>query len=191
MPLAFDQSYFEGTGDVGYSNYAHQHGYLDAELAFILSTFNPIGKTLDVGCGYGYLTQMLIDAGVDAQGIDVSAFAISKDVTTGSKISQLDFLKNPNSGFADKEFDLVVGVYVLECLEKLVDLQKAADEAKRIADRIYFVTSVGSPAPHYQATIAEYEAFVLDEFPAPTWSVTFSDGVAFQPARRCVIVPGA
>lgn len=191
MPLTLDETYFEGTGEIGYSTYTHQHRYLEDELAFVLATFGPtFGKVLDVGCAYGYFTQMLRAAGIDAVGIDVSTYAVGRDVS-GGFVSELDFLSNPNTGFADKEFDLLVSIYTLECMERLVSLRKAAGEAARIANRIYFVTSLGSPAPHYQASQADYEAFVINEFPPPDWTVSFSDGTAFQPSRRVVILPGA
>lgn len=184
MPISFDQSYFEGPGDLGYSDYATQHGYLEAERDFILANFDTAGiRVLDVGCGYGYLTKMLRDAGVDCVGVDISPFAISKDVT-GGFIQQGDV--RGNLPFSNNTFRLVLGVYVLECLETEADIDAAVTEIRRVAhpaSAFYLVASLDSPAPHWRVTRTEFESFISSKFSG----AVFSDGIAFNNPVRVVI----
>jgi ubiquinone/menaquinone biosynthesis C-methylase UbiE len=184
MPIAFDQTYFEGTGELGYSSYQRDHKYLQAEKDFILANFNLAGiSCLEVGCGYGYLTEMMRADGLDWQGVDISSYAIGRDVT-GGNIQQGDVLGTLPYGV--NSFRFVCGIYVLECLETQAQIDVAVNEIRRVAhptSDFYFVVSLGSPTPHWQQTVAQFDAYILSKFP----SALLSDGIAFEPARRVVI----
>jgi 2-polyprenyl-3-methyl-5-hydroxy-6-metoxy-1,4-benzoquinol methylase len=66
------------------------------------------GRVLDVGCGYGFLLRDLIDAGYDAEGMDIAPRADpSLPVREGSL---------PDDSIPDGSFDAVVAIYVIEHL---------------------------------------------------------------------------
>jgi SAM-dependent methyltransferase len=72
-------SYFDGDGGSGYSQYESQElEYLATfrEDVRRIAEFVPSGRVLEVGCAYGYFLQCALDAGYDAYGIDLSPDAV-------------------------------------------------------------------------------------------------------------------
>lgn len=187
MPIVFDQTYFEGTGELGYADYTQQHEYLIAERDFILANFDLTGiPCLEVGCGFGFLTKLMRDAGIDWTGIDVSSHAISQDVS-GGFIQQSDVRSMP---FGTNAFRFCAALYVLECLETDAEIDAAVTEIRRVLHNsqgdLYIVTALGLPFPYYVSTRAAWETKVLSYFP----QALFFDGIAYQPSVRTVIVRG-
>lgn len=78
----YDESYFLKPGQVGYQaeGYSNYDGIPDSEFAWrlnLLSLFCPNrGRLLDVGCATGKFMRLALREGWDAEGIDVSPFAV-------------------------------------------------------------------------------------------------------------------
>lgn len=90
-------------------------------------------KTLDVGCAVGYLVEGLRDRGVDAWGIDISDYAISKvreDIkpycNIGSAVDEIT-----------EKYDLITCIEVMEHL-KPEEYNKAIENMCKATDTILF-----------------------------------------------------
>ncbi len=95
------------------------------------------GKALDLGCGNGKTTSVLIDEGYETMGLDFSRVAIEKcrERFPGSVFVVSSVLEMP---FGDETFDYVTAVHILEHLEH-EDLKAAAQEIRRILKEGGFV----------------------------------------------------
>lgn len=101
----------------------------------ITDFYDPAGKVvLDYGCGPGYLTKYLLDAGaVHVTGIDVSEGEIEQARIRAREDGLADksrflVVDAHATGFPDDSFDLVVGDSILHHL----DLRVALEELRRI-----------------------------------------------------------
>ena len=83
------------------------------------------GRVLDIGCGTGFSTQVLADAGFEVAGIDPSKEMVAAAKARGLGCSEGSFEKIP---FKDREFDAVVSVSALQW----ADYRKAAKEVSRV-----------------------------------------------------------
>ncbi len=188
MPIVFDATFFDGTGDIGYSNYEQQSDYLLDERDFILANFDLTGiACLEVGCSDGKLTQLMRAAGVDWVGVDISDYIVARDKSGG--FIQVGDVRG-GLPFGTNQFRFCASIYNHECLETDVDRDAAIAEIRRVTHNsqgdFYIVTSLGSPSPHYVTTRAAWEAYILGFFP----TAQFFDGTAFQPSVRTVIIRG-
>lgn len=109
----------------------------------IKNVFNP-ASTLDVGCGPGYLIKLLDEAGVAADGVDISSDVlemapseIKERIRIGS-IAQLSI--------ADRSYELVICREVLEHLS-VNDLFKAVLNMCRVSSRYVYLTTRFHPNP--------------------------------------------
>lgn len=104
----FDEGYFEKNWRGGYSNYTNESaGFVNCWVDMIKQT--PHMTVLDVGCAYGPVVKKLREDGIEAFGIDVSEWAISK------KIDEHCFLYDGvHIPFPDRMFDNVVAFDVFE-----------------------------------------------------------------------------
>jgi SAM-dependent methyltransferase len=131
----FDREYFDGgKGEYhGYTTklYSRIFSYLaNIYRALCIRIFLSPRKVLDVGCGTGRMIYLLRQLGVDARGIDISHYAISRaGVETQPFISHGDITKLP---FPDKSFDLVTTFDVLEHIPT-DKLEKAISECNRVS----------------------------------------------------------
>jgi ubiquinone/menaquinone biosynthesis C-methylase UbiE len=107
----------------------------------ILSTCGG-GRLLDVGCGMGLLVRTLLGKGVDARGVDASAFAIERanQFAPGRYVSG-SMLQLP---FEDEAFATVVTTDALEHLAD-PDVAPALAELYRVTRRYAFVTLSTAP----------------------------------------------
>lgn len=76
---------------------------------------NPGGKVLDVGCGVGQVVVTLASAGIDAWGVDVAQANIDRASKATHRCLWYDGNRLP---FADREFDVVGALNVLEHVEE-------------------------------------------------------------------------
>ena len=101
-----------------------------AALGRLLHGFPRSGSVLELGCGTGHFTRWLIDGGLAAVGLDLSAAMLAEArVLNGVPLVQGDARKLP---FADGTFDLVVLITTLEFLEQP---REALVEALRVSRR--------------------------------------------------------
>ncbi len=98
------------------TSYANPLGYLSRqEPAYygVAATVPTGGKILEVGCGLGYFTYALAEAGYDAVGIDVSDSAIQEATKKyGNYFRHADFFTMTVS--EDQKFDAIIMVELIE-----------------------------------------------------------------------------
>jgi 2-polyprenyl-6-hydroxyphenyl methylase/3-demethylubiquinone-9 3-methyltransferase len=122
-----NNDFYEELEEKWYTDWSHPIALLRKENEvrnpWILETIHrilgPGKKILDVGCGGGFLTNALAQAGHDAVGIDLSAnslkVASAKDATKSVRYIQADALHLP---FPENSFDVVCAMDLLEHVER-------------------------------------------------------------------------
>lgn len=91
-------------------------------------------SALDLGCGDGLLLSLLKEKGIIGKGLDISDEAVTKTKNKGFEASVSDF--SDRLPFADKTFDVVVSLDVLEHLYNPENLLK---EASRVSKRFVII----------------------------------------------------
>lgn len=116
-PRLYDKLYT--TGEIGYHHDVSKDGLSLLELAYKDTTFGavfenlPYAGTLDIleiGCGYGFLTNALIQHGTHARGIDVSekCIAYARERYGGY------FEKKTITEMSEGTFDMIIAIEVIE-----------------------------------------------------------------------------
>jgi SAM-dependent methyltransferase len=102
-------------GRSGYASYDRVSSNADVAGYLLWRTFGGAVRTLDVGCATGFVVEVLRELGVEAQGCDISAYAVDH-ATAGARghVRVGDLLAG--LPWPDASFDLVS---VLETLEHL------------------------------------------------------------------------
>lgn len=157
MSELYDKKYFDcytfNFNVVNYSECDEIKEYFDNLAKNIVDKFNP--KTvLDCGCAMGYLVSALRRLGVEAFGIDVSEYAISK---VEPQIKENCF----KASITDKlpqvlpdNFDLVVCNRVLDCMS-YDDVAIALNNLSQISDNIL----IGDACSYYEDNVESYIKF--------------------------------
>lgn len=131
--------YWDGDRRVNYGGYTYDGRWLKVANAMVSHYGLKTGdKVLDVGCGKGFLVYDLGQAvpGIDAFGVDVSAYAIEnalpeiKDRLTVAHARELSY--------EDNEFDLVVSINTLHNLH-CYDLESALLEIERVSAKYKYI----------------------------------------------------
>lgn len=153
-----------GYRDPGYSDFAVN----SLKVAHILD--KKPSSVLDVGCAMGFIVRRLRKAGIDAWGLDISSYALSKapeDVKPYLVLGSAD-----NLPFDDKRFDLVFSSGVLEHIPD-DKLRKAIKEMTRVANRGLIgvaclddpTTVVGqNPTDKFPRALSEWQAMLPPGF---------------------------
>jgi len=125
MSTKYDRDYYRayGTvdGPVSYEQDERIRNFLAGVADRIVQGLQP-KSVLDAGCAMGLLVAALRDRGVDAHGVDISDYAISRvreDVRPFCKVASL-------TEDLPRHYDLIVCIEVLEHLEP-ADAEKAID----------------------------------------------------------------
>lgn len=111
--------------------------------ALIKDVFAPTA-VLDVGCGPGFLMQLLHELGVGVEGVDFSPASLTlapRDVRDRIRIAPVTTLPVP-----DRAYDLVICREVMEHLTVL-QVRKAVAEICRASSRFVYVTTRFHPEP--------------------------------------------
>lgn len=131
--------YHSGCGPIPYEEPEHWVNFFGMIADRIVADIHP--KTvLDAGCAMGYLVAALRDRGVEAYGVDISAYAISKvreDVRPFCKVGSLT--EPLPSGLPDR-YDLVVTIEVLEHLYA-EDGRQAIRNLCQLTDKVLFTST--------------------------------------------------
>ncbi len=106
----------------------------------VVASLKP-SRVLDAGCAMGILVEALRNRGVDADGIDISEFAISQIPDPTAQHCRAASLAEP---IADR-YDLVISIEVLEHIAE-AELLSAMDNLCGVTDRILF----SSTPYHYE-----------------------------------------
>ncbi len=140
MSEIYNEKYYKeydvGVGKVDYADSEYTKGFLTRVAKHIAEDLQP--KTvLDAGCAMGHLVAALRDNGIEAYGIDISEYAISKvreDIRPYCAVGELT--QPLPKDFPDR-FDLVISVEVLEHLYE-EDAAAAIHNLCSLTDRVIF-----------------------------------------------------
>jgi len=111
----FDRDYFYGKKKSNYSNYEKINFEKQFKSVINFIQKNQItGTFLDVGCAFGYLTQLMFPYFNEVHGCDISSFAINKAKRICSEVKYK--IENLEKGldYPDEYFDCITALDVLE-----------------------------------------------------------------------------
>lgn len=106
----------------------------------VVRTLKP-STVLDAGCAMGILVEALRDRDVDAEGVDISEYAISQIPEPTASHCWQGSLVEP----LERRYDLIISIEVLEHIPE-VELQQAIDNLCGATDRLLF----SSTPYHYE-----------------------------------------
>ncbi len=132
----YDREYYTGVkGEYAGQIIRHSISLRAFYRALLIRTFFQPKKVLDVGCGLGYIVSALRILGVEAYGVDVSAYAVKNGLAhVREHIKEGDIRQLP---FKDNSFDLVTSFDVLEHIYR-DDIPKAIAECTRVSSKFQF-----------------------------------------------------
>lgn len=148
-------------------------------------------RVLDVGCAYGYLTDILKTRGVNVSGIDISTWAIGQAQTL---FPSLDFTEGDflSSGFSNNTFDLAVTCGTIECMNTDAEIGNFLSEMRRVTKPngiMYALIDYNRSDPIYQnKTAAEWLTAMEAGLPGPfTFDVQDIGHLPLYYATRVVV----
>ena len=153
-----EQYYHNSCGPVPYEEPEHWTEFFAIVADHIIADFAP--KTvLDAGCAMGYLVTALRDRGVEAYGIDISRYAISKVREDIKPFCVVGSLTDELPSKLPKRFDLVTNIEVLEHLYA-EDAVKAVHTLCGATDMVLFSSTPDdyTEATHVNVQQREYWA---------------------------------
>jgi SAM-dependent methyltransferase len=134
----YSESYYRsGLGPPYDASEPHWARFFGAVADQLLSHL-PVGSVLDVGCAKGFFVEALLRHGVDAQGVDVSEYAIAEAAEDIRDRVWVQDLTEPLSG----RWDLVTCIEVIEHMAP-ADAQRAIDNITAVTDLVLL-----SSTPH-------------------------------------------
>ena len=131
--------YHSGCGPIPYEEPEHWVNFFGMIADRIVADIHP--KTvLDAGCAMGYLVAALRDRGVEAYGVDISAYAISKVREDVRPFCKVGSLTEPLPAGLPDRYDLVVTVEVLEHLYE-DEGRQAIRNLCQLTDKVLFTST--------------------------------------------------
>ena len=116
----------------GYERYDRDTSNANVAAYLAWRTF-PARTALDVGCATGFVVEALRELGVDAEGVDISQYAIDHAAKGAVGHVRQGDLRH-GLPFADHSFELITALETLEHLDP-VDVPAAIGEIARVASR--------------------------------------------------------
>ena len=169
-----EQYYHNSCGPVPYEEPEHWTEFFGIVADHIIADFAP--KTvLDAGCAMGYLVTALRDRGVEAYGIDISRYAISKVREDIKPFCVVGSLTDELPSKLPKRFDLVTNIEVLEHLYA-EDAVKAVHTLCGATDMVLFSSTPDdyTEATHVNVQQREYWARLFAQ-------CGFFDDISYRP----------
>lgn len=164
MSELFNYEYYHNCcGPIPYEKPEHWINFFGMIADRIVEDLSP--KTvLDAGCAMGYLVAALRDRGVEAFGIDISRYALSRVREDIKSYCFQGSLTDPLPEEMPQKYDLVVSIEVLEHLYA-EDGKKAVYNLCQLADCILFCSSSSdfSEKTHFNVQQREYWARLFAE----------------------------
>ena len=106
----FGPDYYErGCGPIPYAHTEHWLTFFGSLADEIIRTLRP-SRVFDAGCAMGMLVEAFWDRGVEAWGLDISSYAISKVRRDMQPYCRVGSLTEPIEGF----YDVITCIEVLE-----------------------------------------------------------------------------
>ncbi len=177
----FGSYYYAHNCGTPYSRAENWMQMFDYVAAHLVADFSP-STVLDAGCAWGLLVERLRARGVDAYGIDISAYAIQNVHPEIQRYCQVGSITDP----FPRRYDLIVCIEVLEHMPPQ-DSEKAIANLCQASDNIIFsstpfnyqeATHLNVQAPDYWARLFARHQFFHDlDYDATTfltpWAVRF------------------
>ena len=127
----FGELYFDGPREYGYGGYQYDGRWkpvaLDIISHFGLTTGS---RVLDIGCAKGFLVKDLVNLGIDADGVDISQYAVSRGASETQ--GRLLVASADQLPFPDRSFDAVLSINTahnlpyLRCLASIREMERLA-----------------------------------------------------------------
>jgi SAM-dependent methyltransferase len=131
----FNEEYYSCSCGVPYDRTAHWLNFFGTIADHIIRSLRP-RKVLDVGCAMGLLVEALWDRGIEAYGIDISSYAISKVRRDMVPYCRIASITDPIT----EHFDLVTCIEVLEHIPP-EQTSRALESLCQCTDTILFSSS--------------------------------------------------
>jgi SAM-dependent methyltransferase len=131
-------------GPVGYDHYTRDSSNADV-AAYLLWRAFPVSRALDVGCAVGFVVEALRELGIDADGVDVSQFAIDH-AALGARGHVAYGNLRYRLPFRDGAYELVTALETLEHLPPS-EVPHALAELRRVTSA-YVVATIPSFGPN-------------------------------------------
>ena len=145
-------------GPIAYEEPAHWVEFFGGIADRIVNDLKP-RTVLDAGCAMGYLVAALRDRGVEAYGVDISEYAISKVREDIKQYCAVGSLTESLPACLPRQYDLVVTIEVLEHMYE-EDGRKAIQNLCTLSDRIIFSSTPDdfTERTHFNVQQREYWA---------------------------------
>ena len=169
----------------GYERYDRQTSNADV-AAYVLWRYVPATTALDVGCATGFVVEALREIGVDADGVDVSRYAIDH-AAPGARhhIRWADISRG--LPFSEGTFDLVTALETLEHLPPTA-VPAAIAELARVARR-WVVCTIPSFGPNANGPGGWFQVKVRDDRVAYYHAASVLATKARSPMAICTGTP--
>lgn len=156
---AYSRSYYENYAEIPYERNDHWMRFFGTAADRIVASIGP-RTVLDAGCAYGFLVEALRDRGVDAEGIDISEYAISQVSGSAEGHCVVQSLLEP----LDRRYDLITCIEVIEHLPS-GEVRSAIKNLASATDRILLSSTPGhhDEPTHINVQPVEYWAGLLAE----------------------------
>jgi SAM-dependent methyltransferase len=143
----------------GYERYDRATSNADVAAYLAWTTF-PVHRTLDVGCATGFVVEALRELGLDAEGVDVSQYAIDH-AAAGARghVRRADLRRG--LPYKDGAVELVTALETLEHLDPR-DVTGALTEIARVS-RAYVLATIPSFGPNRNGPGGWYQVKVRDD----------------------------
>ena len=147
---------------MGLSGYERYDRYMsNADVAaYLVWRFLPAKRTLDAGCALGFVVEALREIDLDAEGVDVSFFAIDH-ATPGARGHVRQGSLTDRLPFDDASFDVVTALETLEHLPP-ESIRAAIGELHRVS-RGYLLATIPSFGPNANGPGGWYDGKVREE----------------------------
>lgn len=148
----FGEYYYSHDCGIPYERNEHWLTFFDKIADRIVKELEP-KSVLDAGCAWGFLVEALRNRGVEAWGIDISEYAISKVNESIKDYCRVGSIVEP----FDRRYDLIVNIEVLEHMQK-AEAIKAIENFCISSERVLFsstpfdykeVTHINVQVPEY------------------------------------------
>ncbi len=113
----FGEMYFDGPREYGYGGYRYDGRWVPVARDIVAHFgLEPGMRVLDIGCAKGFLVKDLMQAGLDAFGIDVSRYALTH--CEADVVGRLHLGSAIELPFPDASFDAVLSINTIHNLDR-------------------------------------------------------------------------
>jgi len=126
MAAVYDEDYFERRG---WPNYEYSQYWPNLVRKMVDMLPFPPKRVCDIGCAKGYVVHEFRKMGIEAYGVDISDYAISRSFEATRPFLRKADLNKDKLPFDDESFDLLTCMAVIE---HLIDVDHALGEFNRV-----------------------------------------------------------